>query len=242
MVVRKWELGIGSRVCRARIAALVVVCVACTLLFAGCARYSPAIIRVDISSPVHNLDPQFATDPTARMLIANLFEGLMVQDSDGQLRLGAAAGYSVSPDGLTYTFTLRDDLRWQDGSAVTSRDFVFAFRRIFSPHAPSPFAGEFLAITNAERVMAGEASHITLGVLARDPQTVIFILERPDPGFLASLAHTAAMPCNQSAFEQTMGRYGLAIGYLVSNGPFTLGRWNASQIHLNRSEYFREDE
>lgn len=220
---------------------VLVFAFATALLIAGCSQDAPSVIRVDISTPVHNLDPQFATDPTARMIIANLFEGLMVQEPDGQLRLGVAADYSVSADGLIYTLTLRDNARWQDGSAVTSQDFVFAFRRIFSPHAPSPFADNFLAIANAAQVVEGYAAPTALGISSRGAQTVVFTLERPDPGFLARLAHTAAMPCNQAAFEQSMGRYGLEARYLISNGPFVIGRWNASQLHLNRNEYFREE-
>ena len=215
---------------------------AAVFFVAGCSQDSPSVIRADIGEPVRNLDPQFATDPTARMIISNLFEGLIAQDSEGQLRLGAAAQYRISPDGLTYTFTLREDARWQDGSAVTSGDFVFAFQRMFSPHAPSPFAADFLAIANASQVMDGDSSPATLGVSARGPQTVVFTLERPYPDFLIRLAHTAAMPCNRLAFEQSMGRYGMEARYLSSNGPFTIGRWDASQLHLSRSEYFREEE
>ena len=219
----------------------ITIAVAAALLLAGCTQESPSVIRVDISGPVANLDPQFATDPAARMIIANLFEGLVVQDSDGRLSLGAAAGYNISVDGLTYTFTLRDDIYWQDGSAVSAQDFVFAFRRMFSPYASSPFAGDFLVIANATRVMEGMSPPATLGVRALGAQTLIFALERPCPGFLSSLAHTAAMPCNRYAFEQSVGRYGLEARYLFSNGPFTIGRWDGSQLHLNRSEYFREE-
>ena len=220
----------------------VAAVLAAALLLAGCTQESPSVIRVDIDGPVINLDPQFATDPTAQMIIANLFEGLVVQTSDGQLRLGAAARYNISADGLTYTFTLRDDIYWQDGSAVSAQDFVFAFRRMFSPDAPSPLAGNFLAIANAAGVMDGNYPAVALGVSSRGAQTVIFNLEHPYPGFLYSLANTAAMPCNRHAFEQSFGRYGLEARYLFSNGPFAIDRWNSSQLQIIRSEYFREDE
>jgi len=224
-----------------KITALVVAFTA-TLFIVGCTQDSPSVVRVDISGPVHNLDPQFATDPIAQMVIANLFEALMIQDPEGQLRLGVAAEYHVSPDGLTYIFTLRENARWQDGKPVTSHDFVFAFRRMFAPHAPSPFANDFLAIANAAGVMDGSYSPGALGISAQGEGILVFTLEHPYPGFLTRLAHTAAMPCNRLAFEQTMGRYGLEARYLTSNGPFTIGRWDSAQLHLNRSEYFREEE
>jgi len=211
--------------------------------FSACSPSAGDVIRMDIASPVHNLDPQFATDPTARMILANIFEGLMVMSADGTLRPGAAREYTISPDGLVYVFTLREDARWQDGTPVTAQDFVFAFERMFSPDTPSPFAREFSSISNAGQVLQGYEPIQALGVDAVGPLTVIFTLERPDQGFLNRLAGTPALPSNRQAFEQSMGRYGLEARYVHSNGPFMLSRWDNSRfIHMDRNEYFREEE
>jgi len=208
----------------------------------GCSPSSTPVIRMDIGGPVRNLDPQFATDPTARMVLANLFEGLMVKSPDGSVRPGAAGKAEVSASGLVYTFTLREDARWQDGEPVTAQDFIFAFQRLFSPYAPSPFARYFLDISNAGRVMDGTASLTDLGVNARGPGVVVFTLERPNPDFLQLLAGTPALPCNRRAFEESRGRYGLETRYVFSNGPFILRQWdNARFLHLDRNEQFREE-
>ena len=220
---------------RRALAALVLI-----LALTGCGGDASAVIRMDIDQPVRNLDPQFATDPVARMILANIFEGLLTQQPDGSLHPGVAGEHSVSPDGLTYTFTLREDALWQDGTPVSAQDFVFAFQRIFSPYTPSPFAAEFLAISNAGQVMSGDTALAELGVRARGERTLVFTLEWPDPGFLARLATTPALPTARVAFEQSRGRYGLEARYVLSNGPFALGRWDASQIHLVRSEQFRQ--
>ena len=211
------------------------------LTFYGCAPSASTVIRMDIGGPVHNLDPQFATDPTAIMILSNIFEGLLVKGADGALRPGVAKEYQVSASGLVYTFTLREDARWQDGEPLTAGDFVFAFERIFSPQAPSPFAQDFLAIYGAAQVMSGDAPLSSLGVTARDPHTLVFTLERPLGNFLERLSWTAAMPCNRNAFQESRGRYGLAMRYVHSNGPFVLSRWDASRLHLDRNEYFREE-
>ena len=221
-----------------KLTALLLAAVLFALPFYGCTASDLSVIRMDIAAPVQNLDPQFATDPAAQMILANLFEGLMVQGADGSLHMGVAREVDVSPDGLVYTFTLREDARWQDGERVSAGDFVFAFRRIFSPQAPSPFAGEFLAISAAQRVLDGEAPLQTLGVAARGENTLVFTLERPQAGFLESLASTAALPCNRRAFEESRGRYGLEARYVHSNGPFSLTRWDNTRVHLERSESF----
>ena len=211
--------------------------------FSGCDRSSSAVIRMDISGPVHNLDPQFTTDPIARMILSNIFEGLMVQSADGSLRPGAAREFVVSADRLVYTFTLREDARWQDGQPVTAQDFVFAFERMFSPQTPSPFAEEFLAISGAGQVMRGEQPVETLGVAAIGQSMIVFTLERPCANFLTRLSDPAALPCNRAAFEQSRGRYGLEMRYVHSNGPFLLDRWdNTRFIQLSRNRYFREEE
>jgi len=198
---------------------------------------------MDISGPVHNLDPQFATDPTARMVLANLFEGLTVKSPDGSVRMGAAQRVEVSANRLVYTFTLREDARWQDGEPVTAQDFIFAFQRLFYPNAPSPFAGDFLAISQAQQVMDGTEPLTALGVTAPTPGTVVFTLERPAPDFLQLLAGTPALPCNRRAFEESRGRYGLEARYVFSNGPFMLRQWDNSRfLRLDRNENFREEE
>ena len=227
-----------------RFSALLLCFVLLAAAFSGCGGGASGAetIRMDIDGPVENLDPQFATDPTARMILSNLFEGLTVKSPDGSVRLGAAADYQITPDGLTYTFTLREDTRWEDGSPVVAADFVFAFTRLFAPQAPSPFSEEFAVIAGAREVMAGTAPPSALGVTARGTDTVVFTLEQPLADFLSRLAGTAALPCNRAAFERSHGRYGLEARYVHANGPFLLSRWdNARFLQLERNSHFRAD-
>lgn len=214
-----------------RLAALLL---AFAFLLGGCGRQDGTgqIIKYDIAQGVYNLDPQFATDETARMIISNTFEGLFRLNPDGHVEPAIALGYDVSDDGLTYEFSLRRDARWspkdRDASPepVTAHDFVFALRRLFNPAAPSPFAATLISIANARQVLAGDFSSATLGVKAVDDYTLRISLERREAELPSLLAAPYAMPCREEFFLETKGRYGLEARMLLYNGPFYVSGWN----------------
>lgn len=195
----------------------------------GCGGAGGKTIRLDLPGPVDNLDPQFATDSAARMIIGNLYEGLMARRPDGSLAPGAAESYTVSPDGLRYTFTLREGLRWDSETPLTAGDFVFAFQRIFSASTPSPYAEYFLCIENGAEVLGGDAPLSALGVSSSDDRTVVFRLAYESPFFLEQLAAPAAAPCQEAFFRGARGRYGLERDFVRGNGPYTLKAWDNSR-------------
>lgn len=201
---------------------------------------SGKIFRYDIAGPVTNLDPQFTTDQTARMILGNLMEGLLLQLPDGEILLGAAESYTLSPDKLLYRFTLREDMRWSDGTQITAADFEFAFFRIFS--ARSPHAKKYLSIKNAADVLDRTLSPNLLGVRAVDARTLEIALEQPDPFFLEMLCDIAATPCNADLFTAARGRYGLEKKFVPSNGPFKLDGWdNTKRIQIRSNEHYASD-
>lgn len=190
------------------------------------------IIKYDLPSGIANLDPQFATDETERMIISNTFEGLFRQLPDGTVEKAAAQSYEISPDGLSYTFRLRDGAVWSvqkrgdEPVPVTAHDFAFAFVRIFDPAAPSPFAPSYLCIENAQEVLSGKLPADSLGVRALDDYTLRITLERPESRLPTLLASSGAMPCNEAFFRSTRARYGLEKSALQFNGPFLVTNWN----------------
>ena len=160
----------------------------------------------------------------------------MTLDVNGQLVCGLAESYTVSENLLTYKFTLREGLVWNNDKPLTSHDFSFALKRILSHDAPSPFASEYLSIYNAQKYIDGEMSDDGLGVITPDDRTVIFVLSRPDPFFLQKLSGTSMMPCNKEFFEETKGRYGRGREYLLTNGPFFVRIWdNTKYFSLRQS-------
>ncbi|MCL2108760.1 MAG: peptide ABC transporter substrate-binding protein [Oscillospiraceae bacterium] len=189
------------------------------------------IFKFDIAYNPRTLDPQNASGQTAAMLIANMFDGLLKIDSDGNIALNLAEKYTLSDDKLTYTFQLRDDVYWYfDGDSetiCTAHDFVYAFRRLFNPAVKSENAPLFYAIKNAEKIHTENLTNLhDIGVYAADDFTLIITLEQPDPHFPYLLTTPPAMPCNEEIFLKTAGRYGLNGENLPSNGAFYLTKWH----------------
>ncbi|MGN0638060.1 MAG: ABC transporter substrate-binding protein [Huintestinicola sp.] len=184
-----------------------------------------------ISDNPQNLDPQMAVDRQSMFVIRNTYALLMDTDGDGRLINGAAKSYSVSEDGLTYTFELRDGLFWfgmngKGGVPLTAYDYEYAFRRIFDAGTHSPYAELFSCIKNSRAVYGGAKSASELGVRAQDDHTLVIELETPDCDFLKLMAHTAAAPCNEEIFLSTRGRYGLSAADTYSCGAFYISDWN----------------
>ena len=187
-----------------------------------------------------NLDPQVASAAPDVIACENLYGGLVRRNADGQLVPDLAESWTVSPDGKTYTFTIKSGLTYKavKGSAtdyaITAEDFVFAFRRMFRAQTASPYAVEFAALENSAAVLAGEAAESALGVSASGPLTLVFRLSTPDDNFLAKLTLPGAMPCDEAFFESTRGTYGLTAKTILSSGSFYLYNWTASGLFLRR--------
>ncbi len=183
------------------------------------------------------LDPQLAVNTSAKTVLANLFEGLFTLGEDGSLRNGVVRDWQVSDDKLHYTFDLRQDSYWYSTAEgqnpfdkeaavkVTANDFVFAFQRMFDPIYHSPYKESFSSIRYAREITDGGQDPSLIGVYARRDDRLEIELERPDSGLLTKLASTAALPCNQTYFEMTKGRYGLDEQSIIGNGSFAMQRW-----------------
>ncbi len=210
---------------------------------------------VQIIYPIDNepeyLDPQIAAGSESACIIAACFEGLMTYDETGELVPAAAESYDVSFGELVYTFHLRDDLRWRMTRAasavlgenaesfdkrITAEDFAFGLRRAIWPETDSPAAPYLMAIKNAPEVHAGTKSDAKLGIRVVDDLTLEIKLSRKDDGFLSALTLPGAMPCDETYFSATHGRYGLSPEYFISNGPFYMANWNSGTAITVRKE------
>ncbi|MEG1850193.1 MAG: ABC transporter substrate-binding protein, partial [Oscillospiraceae bacterium] len=109
-------------------AALLALCV--LLISSGCSKQADGgTLRFDLARAPETIDPQFAASGSSLMVVVNAFEGLTRRTPAGEIQPACAERWDVSPDGKTYTFTLREGLQWADGSPLLAEDFVFAFRR-----------------------------------------------------------------------------------------------------------------
>ncbi len=216
-----------------KICALVLALV---LTLTGCS--APKTLGFDIPKGVDSFDPQLASSDPELIIVENCFQGLLDTDEEGKIIPGAAESWSVSEDGLMYTFHLRENLFWSDGETpVTADDFLFAFQRLFSPETSAPSRSDFFNIINSELLSEGKVTANMLGVVAVDEHTLVIALKNPDPLFPDLLTNAAAMPCNRKFFEETRGRYGLGLAYTMFNGAYYVRRINNYSYVLSPNEH-----
>ena len=200
-----------------------------------------ASIYADIGSAVSTLDPQLVQTSAERTVVLNTFEGLMKISADGTVIPAASEKYEKN--GNVYTFTLRQGLTWNDGSALTAADFVFGLQRAAAKDTQSPEYQSISCIKGADAVHGGQDASL-LGVTAADERTLKIELERDDGDFLETLTRPIAMPCNREFFRDTKGKYGRDDENILCNGPYYLQMWNSYdyKIKLRRnSEYNGEN-
>ncbi|MCD7732500.1 MAG: ABC transporter substrate-binding protein [Oscillospiraceae bacterium] len=208
------------------------------------------IFKISLSDDPEILDPQIATDESSIAILKNMFVGLLKQDSDGTISTAGASDYTISADGLTYTFYLDERYAWKttadwEGS-VTAYDYEFAFRRLFSPETGSPYASDYFSILNSEAAYNGEAELTEIGVHATDDYTLVITLEYPNAEFLSLLTRLPASPCNEEFFESCKGKYGLEAECIASNGAFYVRYWlheeysTDNYVRLRRNDYYSE--
>ncbi|WP_425434018.1 peptide ABC transporter substrate-binding protein [Loktanella fryxellensis] len=172
---------------------------------------------------IKSMDPQINTDVEGSDVLRNLFEGLYNEDGNGELVPGVALDHTVSDGGLTYTFNLRDDAQWSDGTPVTANDFVYGWQRLADPANASEYAWymELMQVANAPQVVAGEMPVDQLGIRAVDDTTLEVTITTPLPYFPQMLVHASTFPVKQSVVEE-FGDNWTQAGNLVGNGAYTL--------------------
>lgn len=236
-----------------------IVCVLLSLLLfvpllSGCGRSKGVNLAYPVLEDVRTFDPQYSSSSTALTVNANIFDCLVAQDKDGAVRPAAAAKWERN--GAVYTFHLDKNVRWHVTNtvltthkdklpadyapALTANDFVFAFRRLASPQTGSPWAYMYDAIAGFSAARAGAAAPESIGVSAPAADTLTITLAHEDPDLLKKLAHPAAAPCCEDFFNICAGRYGLGMGYLLSNGPYYLGKWeNETYFRIAQSPSYK---
>ena len=184
------------------------------------------------------LDQQLTTTVQEDRVLKDLYEGLVAQDSKGKAVPGAATSWEISPDGLTYTFHMREDAKWSNGDPVTAGDFEFSFRRLMDPKTAAGYASVFYAIKNAEQVATGHMFVDQLGVKALDEKTLQIALNAPTPYFIELLTHNTGFPVNPKAVKEFGSKFSQP-GHMISNGAYELISFNPNdKIVMKKNPYY----
>lgn len=219
---------------------LTLVLIVLAVGFAGCSKKSAstpsagtsgAVLRVGNGAEPQDLDPQVMTAFTDQNIALALFEGLCALDEKTSAPVPAAAErWEVSDDGLKWTFHLRENLKWSDGSPLNASDFVASWRRALSPKIAAEYSYLLFPLKNAEAIANAKADATTLGAEAPDARTLRLTLERATPYLPALTANPVWFPVPPGVLEKfgatsARGTAWTRPGNLVGNGPFVLKAW-----------------
>ena len=221
-----------------------LICVILSLIltviyFTGCDSNEAYVLYFELDTPPKTLDPQLASGTAEELLVKNIFEGLVRENANGEIVKGAAESYSVSDDGLIYTFKLREGAKWSDGKNVTSDDFIFAFNRAVDPKNVAPYASSLYGIEGAKSIATGKKRN-GLGVTKISDNSLKIRLTSPDPTFLHTLTTAICMPCREDMYNKAKGQYGLVADRIVTNGSFKIRFWEKSEKFSLRINKFAD--
>lgn len=194
------------------------------------------ILHRGMGPDLGTLDPQLGTTTGHYTVLSALFEGLVAEDPvDLHPVPGVASSWDISPDGLTYTFHLRPEAKWSDGSPLIARDFIDSWHRALSPALAADNASLLYVVQGAEAFNKGDLADFSrTGFSAPDDRTVRIHLEYPAADFLALLQHWIWWPVPLRVIAAHGDPYSRANdwarpGSLVGNGPFVLKEWRPGQ-------------
>ena len=206
----------------------------------GGAPHGAVLLRGNGPEP-DSLDPQRARAVEAQTILRDVCEGLTTLGKDASPAPGVAREWSVSADGKTYTFKLRDAAKWSNGDRVVGADFVAGLQRLVDPRTASQYAQIIDTVVNAGDIIVGKKPAESLGVSAPDDATVVVQLVAATSYLPALLAHPSTCPVHRATLAAHPDDSAKP-GVMVSNGAFTLSEWVPGQhIVLARNHHYWND-
>ena len=195
-----------------------------------------------IPSEPETLDWNRAHSPVETYILLNIMEGLVELNHKLEVVPALAQSWTISDEGKTYRFKLRQDVKWSDGQELRAGDFIYSWKRLLSKGTASPYAYLFFDVKNAKKYFEGQISDFNeVGIRAEGDQTLVIELERAIPYWIQLLSFWATYPMRGDGVE----RYAHAWtkpGNMLTLGPFLLRKIDkGSRIHLERNPYYYRD-
>ena len=249
-----------------KVLAMVLCILFAASVFSSCSKKDKPIDFIyPFSGDINSYDPQVASTSDEYLIIENCYEGLIRMDDDGTVHPGCAENWSVSENGLVYTFKIQKGLKWDISTDIytegedkgkfkdkrlemmgyefnpdiTAHDFVFALQRAVLSETKCPLFSYLSSIKNAIEINSGKMKADALGAVAEDDYTLVITLKSPDEAFMQSLTCAAAMPCNEEFWRATKGRYGLSTNFTLFNGQFYLRQILESSYVLKKNDDYK---
>ncbi len=205
---------------------------------------------VQIGPNPETLDPALNASIDGGNTLLTIEEPLLIIDENNEVQPGQAESYDVSEDGLTWTFHLRDGLKWSDGSDLTAADFEYSFKRIASPDTAAPYAETVVGMIDGYQDAIGnpdEDGNTTtdpdwdaLNVTAsEDGKDLTIVLSYPCSYFDKLAAFVVTSPVQQATVEANGDAWCTEPDTFICNGPYMITEWTPSErIVLSKNPYY----
>ena len=198
-------------------------------------------LRIDVGSEAPTLDPALSEDAAAGRIINDLFAGLVDFDQQNNPIPGMVESWNISANGKTYTFHLRDNLKFSDGSRITANDFIYTYRRVVDPKTASGHNYLLAGVVNGNKIIKGELSPTSLGISAPDAKTVVIQLDHPDANFLNYLTLGTVGVVSQKTISKYASAWTQAQN-MVTSGAYVLSEHVVNgHILLTKNPYYFQE-
>ena len=195
---------------------------------------------VQYGSNPETLDPALNSAVDGANTIITIFEPLLLINENNEVVGGQAESWEASEDGLTWTFTMRDGLKWSDGTDLNAKDFEYSFKRMVDPNTAAPYAETCLGMIDGFEEAAGfpdadgnptvEPNLDALNVKASDDgKTLTIVLSYPCSYFDKMAAFAAMSPVQKATVEANGDSWCTSPDTFVSNGPYMITDWTPSE-------------
>lgn len=184
---------------------------------------------VQYGSNPETLDPALNSAIDASNTIITIFEPLLLINENNEVIGGQAESWEASEDGLTWTFTMRDGLKWSDGTDLNAKDFEYSFKRMANPDTAAPYAETCLGMIDGfDAAQAGDPDALNVKA-SDDGKTLTIVLSYPCSYFDKMAAFAAMSPVQQATVEANGDSWCTSADTFVSNGPYMITDWTPSE-------------
>ena len=184
---------------------------------------------VQYGSNPETLDPALNSAIDGANTVITIFEPLLLINENNEVVGGQAESWETSEDGLTWTFTMRDGLKWSDGTDLNAKDFEYSFKRMVNPDTAAPYAETCLGMIDGfDAAQAGDTDALNVKA-SDDGKTLTIVLSYPCSYFDKMAAFATMSPVQQATVEANGDSWCTSAETFVSNGPYMITDWTPSE-------------
>ncbi|WP_245835786.1 peptide ABC transporter substrate-binding protein [Virgibacillus ndiopensis] len=202
------------------------------------------VLRLSLENDIPDLNQVKTTDGISFDVLNNVMEGLYRLDEDNNPQPAMAESVDITEDKLTYTFHLREGIKWSNGEEVTANDFKYSWLRAMHPDTAGSYS--FILsdyIKGGEAFANGEASEDEVAIEVKDEKTLIVEVNEPTPYFLGLTAFVTYFPLNKDFVEEKDDQFALDHESILYNGPFVLTEYDQAEgvVMEKNDEYWDKE-